>query len=387
MEQKSRKLAFLTGQLKVSSTSKFDDYLKEVYIDLISRITKNENDKVNAKVRNDLVGITKLFFTKYYSLPGIIGDRLFRVFDSNNDGVLDYNEFKTGMFTLFCGEYDKTLRFIFDFYDFDGDGKISKEDIKFVLLYVTYSNDNEEEQNNDDDNKKSYEKKINNILNICFNNQMKTIKFIEFANIVEKKNSDIYFLIYMFLLKAKPFSYRSIELYQRNELKHIRTAYNILKNDNLNYNRKNSNSYIGMKNSVTLSDININKNFGINKNSIYKSEANINQSNFDTKLSTKKKLMGFSFKDFKVFFKDNPNTDRRRINFRNTETYKNQEMEFFNQDFDNTIFEALLPSELSNELENIQYNEEEFEDILNDETSIKILESESNNYQGYIYIN
>jgi calcium/calmodulin-dependent protein kinase I len=216
---------------------------------------------------------------------------------------------------------------------------------------------------------------------------MKSIKYIEFANIVEKKNSDIYFLIYMFLLKAKPFSYRSIELYQSNELKHSNTFYHIQTNNNLKYNRNNSNSFIGNKNSVTLSDINIKSNFGINKNSMYKSEANINQTNFNTNISMKKKLMGISFKDFKVFFKDNANTDSRRINFRNTETYKNYEMEFFNQDFDNTIFEALLPSELCDELETIQYNEEEFEDILNDDkTNIQnTLESESNNYQGYIY--
>jgi len=146
MEKKSFKLADLTANLKVYDIKSFDAYLKEIWIDLISRITKNENDKINNKKRQDLIGLTKLIFTKYYSLPGIIGDRLFRVFDSNENDVLEFSEFKTGMNILFSGDYEKTLGFIFDFYYFDGDGKISKEDIRVVLSYVTYSNKTENEK-------------------------------------------------------------------------------------------------------------------------------------------------------------------------------------------------------------------------------------------------
>ena len=167
MERKSCKLAILTANLKVKETFGLVFYLKEVWIDLISRITKNKNDKINENIRQDLLGITKIIFTKYYSLPGIIGNRLFRVFDINNNSFLEYNEFKTGMLTLFCGNYEKTLRFIFDFYDFDADGKISKEDIRTVLLYVTYTNKNDKKKIKNLQN----EYKINNILNICFNKQ------------------------------------------------------------------------------------------------------------------------------------------------------------------------------------------------------------------------
>ena len=138
MEKKSQILADKTSQLKVYDIESFDCYLKEIYIDLISRIYTNENDK---NVDKKGLGVTKLIFSKYYSLPGIIGDRLFRVFDKKENDVLEYIEFKTGMNTLFCGTYEKTLRFIFDFYDFDGDGIISKEDIRTVLSYVTYSNE------------------------------------------------------------------------------------------------------------------------------------------------------------------------------------------------------------------------------------------------------
>ena len=214
MERKSFKLALLTADLKISNITCFELYLKEVWSDLISRITKNENDNNNNNnnsTRQDLLGITKIIFTKYYSLPGIIGDRLFRVFDINNNGVLEYNEFKTGMFTLFCENYEKSLRFIFDFYDFDGDGKISKEDIRTVLLYVSYTNENDKENN-----KNIYEYKINELLDICFEKKPEFIDYICFSNIIENINSDMYFMIYIFLLQKKPFCFKSINLYNKD---------------------------------------------------------------------------------------------------------------------------------------------------------------------------
>jgi Ca2+-binding EF-hand superfamily protein len=268
MEKKSFELADLTGNLKISNKGYFKKYLKEIWIDLISRYTKNENDKIKNNVRQDLVGITKLIFSKYYSLPGIIGDRLFRVFDSNNNGVLEFNEFKMGMITLFCQDYETTLRFIFDFYDFDGDGKISKEDIRVVLSYITFSDkdiiENEKSLNinnnlNNKDkmskiSKKLYESSVKTqnqlieLLDKCFKYNGELIDYRNFADIVEKINSDIFFMIILFLLEKRPFSFKSIQLYH-----------------NIYYNKYLSNSDISLKLS------------GINDNSISISKSYINR--------------------------------------------------------------------------------------------------------------
>ncbi len=75
-------------------------------------------------------------FSNYYVLPGIFSDRLFSVFDLNNNGYLDTQEFINGMKMLFSETFDNFVKFIFDFYDFDKDGKISKEDIQIVLSYI-----------------------------------------------------------------------------------------------------------------------------------------------------------------------------------------------------------------------------------------------------------
>ena len=149
MQNKSHKLAVLTSNLKLSYSKKFEYYLREVWVDLINRRIKNAKDLLKTKTVQNIPGITKYIFSKYYSLPGLIGDRLFRVFDSNKNGILEFSEFKRGMVLLFCGDYEKTLRFIFDFYDFDGDGKISREDIRIVLLYIFFSNNNLNIDNND----------------------------------------------------------------------------------------------------------------------------------------------------------------------------------------------------------------------------------------------
>ena len=125
----------LTSHLKIDDKDAFILYLKEVWVDLFSRVKENKNDKKETDIKK--TGVTKLIFDKYFSLPGIIGDRFFRVLDIKNTTLLSINDFVKGMSTLFCGGYEETVKFIFNFYDMDNDGIINKEDIRIVLSYIT----------------------------------------------------------------------------------------------------------------------------------------------------------------------------------------------------------------------------------------------------------
>ena len=167
----------LTKKLRVNNLIQFDAYLKDVWVDLYSRVTQNKNDPKNKSVK--LNGLSKVVFNSYYNLPGIIGDRLFKVFDTNSNNCIELIEFVEGMRTLFYEDYEKNSKFIFDFYDFDHDGKISQEDIRVVLSYITltYMDANNLEKRIVDKNEITYKNRLSSqeelcdILNTCFSDK------------------------------------------------------------------------------------------------------------------------------------------------------------------------------------------------------------------------
>ena len=201
----------------------FEAYLKDIWIDLYNRVTKNKNDpKEISDIK--LKGLSKVIFNSYYNLPGIIGERLFKVFDTNSNDSIELNEFVDNMKTLFYEEYEKNTKFIFDFYDFNNDGIINKEDVRVVLSYITlnYSDNNSKIKSIDKTgitikHRQMGQEELNDILNKCFNDKHiknEEMDFKDFRYIIENINSDIYLMIYLFLLENSPFSNKNLELYQ-----------------------------------------------------------------------------------------------------------------------------------------------------------------------------
>ena len=218
-------LESLTKNLRVDDLSSFEAYLKDVWVDLYSRVMQNKNDPKEKSIKSS--GLTKVVFNSYYNLPGIIGDRLFKVFDTNCNDSIELIEFVEGMRTLFYEDYEKNSRFIFDFYDFDHDGKINQEDIRVVLSYITltYSDSQDSEKKIADTNNISYKNRLSSqeelvdILNTCFTDKHiknSKIDYKDFKYIIENINSDIYLMIFLFLLEKKPFSNKNIQSYEHH---------------------------------------------------------------------------------------------------------------------------------------------------------------------------
>ena len=66
----------------------------------------------------------------------MLDERFFAVMDMNNDGYVDYREFLTGLLRIYCSTFDQKTKLVFDIYDFDNDGLISKDDISAILSYM-----------------------------------------------------------------------------------------------------------------------------------------------------------------------------------------------------------------------------------------------------------
>ena len=197
----------ITEEYEVKNTEAFKQYLKQVWKDLNSRSGEEENNK----------GIDKLTFQKYYVLPGIISERLFSVFDSNNTGYLTLHEFTDNMLILFSSDLEQLLQFVLKFYDFDRDNKITKEDVRVVLSYIPIYKKRKGKKSkglkldtDDYSDRLKSQKELHEKLDIIFGDK-ESLDFNDFSDIIKNKNSDIFLFILVFLYEHRPFSPETVK--------------------------------------------------------------------------------------------------------------------------------------------------------------------------------
>ena len=78
-------------------------------------------------------------FYEYIKLPGLLGERLFHSFTTNNDcRYINESEFTTGLFNLFSSTLSTKILMTFKMYDFSGKGKITKEDVRVLMSYIPF---------------------------------------------------------------------------------------------------------------------------------------------------------------------------------------------------------------------------------------------------------
>ena len=66
----------------------------------------------------------------------MISERIFKLLDIDKDGYLNAAEFVNGTMRLFSNLFDDNAKLIFDIFDFDGNGVVSKEDFRTLLSHI-----------------------------------------------------------------------------------------------------------------------------------------------------------------------------------------------------------------------------------------------------------
>ncbi len=381
----------LIKNYRIINIDSFISYLKDVWQDLTYRTCKK--------------GISKITFSSYYKVPGLISQRLFSVFDTDNDDYINMKEFINGMKLLFYDSFENSSKFIFNFYDFDKDGLIDKNDIRIVLSYISSNNFNNE-NNNNDDNKNLYirnytQDELTNLLDESFKIfQKEKIDYNEFIYIIENIGSDIYLLILLFLLENKPFNKNVINEFHYEDKKF-----------------KSSPNQINKRIKLIASPLNINTNLQLNnffhrqnnKRKTYTAKVNFNQMSFwKNKLGIPKqenindkeniifyyeekekeenelnKLNKFPVKrktnlnnEDDLIKSNNKNINNNNIEFKDLKLMPAYKYNKTNKDYD--ISEISENNEKKNIEENIFYfNEEEIEEEDDDDNFVK--------FEGYLY--
>ena len=199
-------------------------YLQDVYKDLSERDSKKG------------LGLTKYVFQSYYNLPLIICERLFKVLDTNEHSSLSQEDFITGMINLFLGDYKTLIKMMFNMYDYNRDGKISRNDIKIVFNYLPLKPNEiyqrykiKFEGDNINDRKESIHE-INKTLDKIFEEDYIDDDYFKYA--IENINSDIFIFLLVYLYEKRPFNEDTIEHYKKlprksnNKLKKATTTAN-----------------------------------------------------------------------------------------------------------------------------------------------------------------
>jgi hypothetical protein len=96
-------------------------YIKDIYSDLKMRGGK------------DSKGISKSQWLDYTRLPEVVAMRLFALFDTDKDTVLNETEFIDNLIKIFIASIDDKLALTFNIFDTKGQGKINEENAQHIL--------------------------------------------------------------------------------------------------------------------------------------------------------------------------------------------------------------------------------------------------------------
>jgi len=125
----------------LAKKTKFSKTEIEALLSMFRELTKNSG-KLDRTMFRDIL------HNQFKMTDDIIMDRVFRVFDQDNDTCVSADEWVKGLSTFLRGNIDDRIKFCFAVFDMNGDGFISREDIfqflKNCIVKQTIDEDAEE---------------------------------------------------------------------------------------------------------------------------------------------------------------------------------------------------------------------------------------------------
>lgn len=208
MEQNNLYIDFDTirNSIQFTKDSFFTNYLNEVFEDLSLRSENYRNDPKISKKKTENKKISKMVFGDYMKMPIFIMEKLFMSMDKDNDGFLNITEFINGMTKIYQGNFYDTAEFIFNIFDYDKDGVITKGDVKVLLSYLPIKQLIEQ---NEYKNQMKSLADIDQILKDTFEDS-DTMDLKKFVQVIEEKKSDIYLQLLLYIYNRKPFTVNTV---------------------------------------------------------------------------------------------------------------------------------------------------------------------------------
>ncbi|CAI2385119.1 unnamed protein product [Moneuplotes crassus] len=189
-------------------------YFRDIYKDLASRSD------------NKAAGINKVTIIEYCHFPGVLADRFFSLLDDNKDEYIDVQEFIYVLFQIYYSQFDEQVKLVFEIYDFDCDGYITKEDVRIILSYIPILKDVDGEEKVKEgafsqsgetcegfDTRIKIQEEISELLDLAFKDK-DSLNLDEFQEINETISSDMLVIVLTLIKEKLPCSEKFYKIQQ-----------------------------------------------------------------------------------------------------------------------------------------------------------------------------
>ena len=183
--------------LKVLLNNEDEEDLREYFNQIYDALATKE----------DITYLSLSSFEKYLDIPLIICDKLYYYFDTEKQNKLSKENFTNNFLKIYSNNLQTKINFFINFFDFNNTGQVHVENFKIIFYYFhSITNNSPLDQ---------IDQLLQDFYSISFNKT--TFPKDELANILQKENSNLFFLFYIYLNMYKPFNKENI-LYCRNKI-------------------------------------------------------------------------------------------------------------------------------------------------------------------------